>query len=601
MKLKSTLLFLAVNLQILVYSQTNPLVKYLPDDLSLVVKFDLVKLISKIPAETFRQSPVYRELMKDPGNPFSAILTEPLKTGVDFSSGLLVAVQINKGTEPERPTLFVFGKLFDAGRFTASIQSLIKDKDESITQYGTDRILFAGGMTMGWNNNIFVMTSGYGNELREEIMRDISFSDTMEQEPADMKKIMEKIKRSQRELCFELLTPKSQNTFSTNLRFAELMNTPGDIKIWNTGAGNPITNKMFPLQAVLSELQEFTAGTKTAIINFEDGKIVVQSHNYLQGEILELYKKYPSTPASMDFVQRLPAGKLLGLINTSFNAEMSAELFQKGPFGKLMDSVRTLLPFDLRQLQGVFKTRMTLAVVQTDETNRKEGIQVIAAVPIADKIKFGELSNRVKHLIDSIKAKEVSDTVEGETRAQFLKSFRPVVQSNDELIVFSLSAKTAETFLNNTGAQPVPAWMELYRQYPVFVHIDMQAVVRMMFSKTPERLGMNEKILFDLFDKIIIYGGGLENERLNTTMEFRFGNQTVNALTQLFNLATSLSDKKAGNAGIKMKNSDRGETVEVTLTDIKQEKREIVPPPPPPPKVPKVEMKKYTPPVKKKN
>ena len=560
---KRILFIAALCLHVAAFSQTNPLVKYLPDDVSMLVKFDLAKLITKIPMESFRQSPIYKELMKEPDNPLHAIIADPLKSGVDFGAGIILAMKTDNIIEHGSPTVYIFGKLLDAGRFTSSIQSMVKDKNEkdnSITRYGTDQILFAGGITAGWNNDIFVMTTGYASEIRDEISRtydidsttiistsDTIIADTPEREPVDIDKLMEKIKKSQRDLCFELLTPKQQNSFSGNELFSALMSSPGDIKIWNTTSGNPLSRGIFPMHELLSELQEFMASTKTAIINFEQGKIVVQAFNYPRGEMLELYQKYPPAQPGMEFIQRLPNGKILGLLNISYNSEMAKELLQKKAFGALMDTIQVHTNIDPQLVQGALKNRMTLAVIQTDETNSKEGIQMIAAVPIADKTKFGDLSNRVKHLIESKKTKEASDTVVGgETRVEYFKGINPVVKSNDEMVVFSLTPGTAEAFLKDLGMQPVPEWMEPYRNYPIFIHVDLRALVRMGFSKdAPERLGMNERVLYDLFDKIIYYGGEFEKGRVSSTLEFRFSKADENSLKQLFDLVGTMMTEKS--------------------------------------------------------
>src|SRR5215212_7441610 len=86
----TTLLALLVSFQLAAFSQNNPLAKYIPENTNLVVSINPMRIYSKLPMESFRQSVIYRELMKHPDNPVNAIFKNPLETGVDFTNELLV-------------------------------------------------------------------------------------------------------------------------------------------------------------------------------------------------------------------------------------------------------------------------------------------------------------------------------------------------------------------------------------------------------------------------------------------------------------------------------------------------------------------------------
>ena len=97
MKLKTTLLLAgALLLRSICFSQANPLIRYLPGDISMLVNIDIAGMAAKIPGESFRQSGLYRELMKKPDMPFTRFFSEPAKTGIDLSAGIMIAISLDE-------------------------------------------------------------------------------------------------------------------------------------------------------------------------------------------------------------------------------------------------------------------------------------------------------------------------------------------------------------------------------------------------------------------------------------------------------------------------------------------------------------------------
>ena len=622
MRYKSIFFLLAALVfQSVTFSQSNPLLKYIPDDVNTVIHFDFKSMGSKIPAEDFRQSFLYREMMKNEGIPFLTYLTQPEKSGIDLSAGFILTIKyqgINRYNQPQ-PIINLFMKLQNAESFTNNFKDLMKDgsEKETINVYGTDRIISSQGkITAGWNNDIFVLTSGYSQEITDEIYKYHNFgdspalNDTIAKLPFDIDGLMERFKKSQRDLCFELLTPKTNRSFDANRHFSEVMNGKADIKIWSSGGGNLLTETIFPLKGLLSKLQTLSGKSKTALINFEDGRIVMKSREFPEGEIAEIYKKYPGNIQNTNLVRRLPEGKLLGLMNISFNQEMSSELMQKSGLMDLLDSLKKEIPFDINLVKDVFKSDMMLAVLKNDNTtvldsltgilSELDGFQVILAMPIADKAKFEKLRFSIMPVWDSLSI----------TEGFKIKDPSPVAKYNDEMLVLSLSEAAATAFINNSGTGEIPESLTAYSQHPMVIDINMWEIMSQLLNKSrPYRRnnGSNEKLL-NTFGNIIMYGGEYENESINSTMEFRIGNKNENSLKQLFQLLNATiedSENRNMSEGEELTIQEETAAVDsVTITEIRQEGKKIVPPPPPPPpKTPpsKVKMQKFTPPVIKKD
>lgn len=595
---KNLLLVAALLLQSAAFAQINPLLKYLPDDVTTVVHFDVQRMGSKIPGDVFRQSSLYRQMLKNPDENFSKFLSQPETAGIDFSAGIILAIkyQGKDRYDREQPIIHLLVKLKNAETFTNTIKGLIKDEPDMIKVYGTDRIIATEGkMTAGWNNDVFVITTGYSQEITDEIYKyhnfvdTIALNDTATRPHFDFEGMMERFKKSQRDLCFQLLAPKNSSSLNSNTHFTTAMNNDADIKMWNSGNSNPFTENIFPMTGMLSKLQSFSGTNKTALISFEDGKIVVKSRNFPEGTVADIYKKYPAPSQNMDLVRRLPQGTLMGLMNMSFNQGMANELLLKTGLLEMLDSIKNEIPFDISLIPGVFKSNMMLAVVKSDittttdpTTSKMEGFLLILAMPIADKAKFEELKSAIMPAWDSLKT----------SKATMFREAMPYAKNNDELLVLSLSPEVAEAFLNNPGTGQVPEWLQAYGKYPMVLNINMREMLAMSLGKNrPEKndINKNETAILNKFGHIIAYGGEYENEGINSTIEFRFSNESENSLKQLFEMANESAEKNeeviisegkqeaAGNEKMKIES--------IEIKEIKQEENKIEPPPPPPPPV----------------
>ncbi len=529
------------------FAQMNPLLKYLPDNASMLISFNPVELGKKVPGETFRQSPLYKELLKNKKLDADKLLANPSQWGINFTEGLVIVLVSDTTGEKDIPAIHLFGVLKDEPLFAQNIQKISGEKD-SLHVYGTNKILFAkdGGGTLAWNNEIFVLNMGADPAIKKEMSSVFDDTTDTKNDTSSFEKrlnqVMEQVKKMQRDLCFGLLTPHPENKLSADIPLARLFDMPGDIKFWNSGMINPLMGKNNPLAAVIGQFKSGKGNSKTAVVNFEKGKIVVRGYNYIDPSMTEIYKQYPSNAINPDLARRLPPGKVLGMINLSFNHEMAKQLLHKSPVGSVMDSLKSKLPFDPAQFEDIFKSDLMLAVYKSEQPNPADtitekmgGIELLLAVPIANKTKFEEWKTVVKKIIDSLKN-------DPEGSGKMLKNFKPVLRYDDTTLVMSLSPYTAAAFLKNIPSGAIPRWLQDYTHNPMVIRIDLHELLELLFSKNPGGVAdRNQKKLLDMISELIIYGGNFESEAVSSTLEFRLSNQDENALEQFFKLITSIS------------------------------------------------------------
>ena len=153
-----------------VFAQTNPLVKYLPDNTTMVMSFNPVSIGKKIPGETFRQSFMYREMMKKDNEEVKAFLSDPSISGIDFTNDLLIAFITDTTEEYSKPSVHLFGLIKNEALFAVSMKKMAKEND-TVKVFGTDKILFKenGSPSIAWNNNVFVINMSGAQQTRSEI------------------------------------------------------------------------------------------------------------------------------------------------------------------------------------------------------------------------------------------------------------------------------------------------------------------------------------------------------------------------------------------------------------------------------------------------
>ena len=586
--------------------QNNPLTKYLPAEAGSIISFNPVKMANKVPGEAFRQSAMYREMMKDDDGELKAFMSDPGISGIDFSQDLLVTITSDTTDGNTGANVALFGVLKNEALFSLLINKLNKGK-VAVETFGTNKIMLSSNNApaIAWNNEIFVITGGNKGAMTKEMMN--IYMDTTESNPKSFDKKLEelnyKMKLSLRKTCFELLSPKAPQPFTASAKYAALLGQTGDFKIWSNGKTFSGTSPKMPymLAGIFSKLQNLSASEKISTVNFDNGMISGTVQNFINEEMAAVYKKYPLSKLNTDLTRRLPNGKVLALMVSSMEAGMVKEMAQKSGLVEIMDSLKGHLPFDFNLVTNAFKNNMLLAVMKMptipkepaegEEYRNKafDGLQFILAMPITDKAKFEELKNAVTKTIDSLKG-------DGEGQPG-LKGFKPVIKYNDSLLVISMSEEVSTAFLNNPGTAAAPEWLSSFAQYPMAMNINMKELVKMILTKgndTEEGLNPTFKKIVDRFDQMIMTGGDYANGSLNSRMEFRFSNPNENAMKQLFDIMNDVIDmsSKMTEDAINQGRKRNYTTEEVTIVDVKQEDNKLPPPPPPPPP-PK-------PPVKKK-
>ena len=558
-------------------AQENPLYRYIPTGTRVICSFNPVKLAAQVPGDSFRASAMYREIMKKDDADLKRFFADPSISGIDFNRELWI---ISKDVENKTPTkVNIFGVLKDEAQFAKMIEK-VKD-NKTVHRYGTNRILMTDdGGSLAWNDEVFVISAGKNRNWDVSV----SYPDDTSTETSFkyMEEVRDKTFRAARDNCFELLTPRSAIAFPGLSAFREMMTVTGDIKIWTDGTPNKLLQGIHPMAGMISKFMKMAGGNKTTIINFENGKIHVETRSYLDEAMADLYRKYPPAPLPAMLTRRLPEGKLLGMSLSSLNTELVREMLRQSGIDLNSDSVKSKMPVDLNLLGDALKNQVMFAVFKSDEPVQPEsklkGIDLVIAVPVRDKAKFEELKSVVKQLMDKEKQSGKTD--------KLMKDLKPVLRYNGELAVLALTEKSADAFLSNPGTGSEPAWLQAYQGYPMVTHIDLREIFNLLLSNMGKDLGSKEvevRKILGAFGGLTFTGGNFENNRVNGLVEMNFTNQD-NAFLQLFNLANTAIEEGEKR---RIEREKQWKMDDMEETESQKDSSKPSPPPPPPAPAPK--------------
>lgn len=551
MKIKPLILFLLLLISSqLIYAQNNPLYKYIQSGSRMVMRFNLVKMAAKIPGETFRASSLYRDMMKNDNGEINNFLSNPSGTGIDFSTDFILTVITGEDGESSSPLLIA--RLGDAGKFTTLMEKLNKGEDSRIQTFGSNRLMLpkSFGPAIAWNDEVMIVT-GNSNGKKELNAVFTDTTDTRDME-VRMNEVAERLNKELKEKCFAALTPNTNNSFVNSPVFSNLMNESGDIRIWNSGAkpATPKEIRQLPpfVSRFLSTMQAAKGYESTSIVNFDNGKITGAIRNYISPEMGAIYQKYPQEPLPTQLVSRLPQGKILMLMMSAFNKDMSGEISKQNGMAGFMDSLKQYLKIDLSLFQKGFQNKAMIAIMEmpakeNDNGGKKkilENMGLFIVLPVADKAAVAQLKALADRKMDSLAATEKGEKI--------MSLFRPAIMYNDSLCVIAHSAAMAEAYLNQSGNGTLPAWLPANQKGNMWMSLGFRDIMTMVVNMAGKNGKSKEKEtmeLLEMFDQLVITGGEYADGSMNSRMEFRFSNPDKNVLEQLFDMANRASMQKA--------------------------------------------------------
>jgi len=513
-----TILVPSLFVALTIFSQTNPVLNYLPENAKMIIKINPASLGQKMKWEELIKYKMFEDLMKESpeGKDFFKDLTQ---TGIDLTQGLFIVIPTNSNNKKVSPILC--GRLTDTSRFAAMVKKTSPGKKP--VKIGNGKMVVDEPTVLAWNSEIFIFTGSSNKQTtsNQTVKTKTSAALTVTQQLT--------------ETCKSFLNKKHPSLSNEN--FTSLLKEQGDLYLWINNATQPGPQKKGKAQDVVGMLNKnfmkrgnFSSG----VVNFENGKVVAQMKRYVSGSLDSIYKKYPLKNINTELLRKLPAGHSIFLGSFNFSTEMLNEIFSKAGADKYIDSA-SKQKIKTGDILAAVRGDITLAGMKVYEfteedsvTQALNGMQVFLTGHISDKDKF-------KGVVSLLEKKDSDTTAAKPTK------MKPFVFSNDSVFVVSISQIAAQKFLDAPGSnEEIEKMVSPYKDHPSAFFLDLKTIfgfaMQTMAKGRSDEENKQASEALGMFDKLISYGGEYSNSSTSSTIELTLTNKDENSFRQFMNL-----------------------------------------------------------------
>lgn len=369
-----------------------------PEDAAIVVHINNASLSSKLSWAEIQQSNWYRELSKETKDSMAQqLLNDPAISGVDAKSDFVFFIK----KQGRGSYLVIEGSLKDAATFEAFVKNNSKEfqpvKNGDITSLAT-----AHDGVVSWNKSHFVyvadvplpdMGSGFGKR---------SYGDDGE---------MKTHKFSADSLTYfgkETLTLSKDKMLDKDSRFASLVKDGSDIHLW-MNSGEYYQSMMGPMMSMMGDMGALIKDNVSAMsMNFDNGKIIMDSKQYYGSKLNALFSKYQSSPVSADMVNRIPSQNVIGAFAMNYPPEGIKEFLKITNLEGMVNMALLQTGYSIDEFIKANKGDMVVAVTDLEiksksdtidmgntqpyiSSSRKPDMKVLFATAVNDKAAFEKL------------------------------------------------------------------------------------------------------------------------------------------------------------------------------------------------------------------
>lgn len=345
---------------------------------------------------------------------------EDLKSsGIDFDENLYVAiVQKGGGVATGKGSIVTsaVASLKDAKKLEAYIKKkdpaseVRKEKDYSYTTIQGDKIV-------AWGKDVIVMMSYQRAMSPADMEYDSTTGSFNLKNPAaaatDLKRDVE--------ADFNL---KEDQSVASVPEFRDLMQEKADVGMWINSSSS-----VEDLPLSLPKLKELLSNSFTAAtVNFENGKITVNSKSYYSKDFRDLLKNYTGPTADLGLIENYPSDDINGFGVFSFNPQLIDGIVKYLEVGALVDSYLSkfmganyTLQDALKAIKGDFaitisdfKTEGKNASPQPkvalpsdtsgEVTERKANLKMLMNIPVGDKVQMNRIMDKLVEMQMLVKA-----------------------------------------------------------------------------------------------------------------------------------------------------------------------------------------------------
>ncbi len=518
--------------------KTNTQGRMIPNTAAIVVHINGNSTSEKLPWAAIKDNPLFKEIYEDSSvtAAMKKLLDNPENSGIDIKKDMLFFIQKDS----------MGGYIGFEG--TVKDETAFKNFNNSLPEKGnateSDGIQYISHspMAVGWNSKNFVYTIdapqfGRTDELSKRMIQDSINIDSPK--PRDILAT-----------CKAVFALQESNSLGKEEKFSSLMEEKGDIHFWmntqelSSGAGTPSALAMVNLE------KWFTDSRTTATLNFDNGKISINSRGYSGDELSGVFKKYQGGKIDEEMIKRIPDKDIAAVMALNFKPEGIKELLKTFNLDGFVNVGLTSLGLKMDDFIKANKGDVVIALtdfkMKPDTAEKSMMADSIVVPPFAQKPSFNFI------FATSIADKESFNKLIATGKKLGEKFINEVdvplaFNSNNNYFVLSNTKQTADKYI--AGSNNTLNFISNINGQPFGGYVNLQSIMKAFESEAAKDSA--GKIMYQasvkLWDNLLWKGGEFKDGALTQSFEINLVDKTTNSLVQLnqyFNILGKLYSEK---------------------------------------------------------
>lgn len=468
------------------------------------------------------------------------------ESGIDLTENFYVSV-VNKsaGTVGGKATIITsaIALLKDEGKLEAYIKK--KDPESEIRkEKNYTYTAIHGNKVVAWAQDVVVMMSSQKSFTTADMEYDSTTGSFNLRNPANAINEM----KTEIESDFNL---KEDQSVAAIQEFRDLMQEKSDAGMW---VNSSASIQQLPLP--LPKLKELFSNSFTAAkVNFEDGKITIDSKSYYSNELKDLLKKYSGPTADLSLVENYPSDNINGFGVFSFNPQLIDGIVKYLEVGGVVDGYLTqmmgsnyTLPEALKAIKGDFAITMSdfadtpagggtihppLSALGSDTTKLKSpnlipNLKTIVNIPVGDKVQMNRLLDKLVEMQMLIKnnGQYILNANLQKLGYQFVADDKNIYIASDAVLLSQYKAKSKKANLSKD------VMSDLKGKSGVF-YVNIESILNGLHSKVNVQENDILPKAKETFKELEGYADNFNGKSVDGHGELRFKNEKENSLTSL--------------------------------------------------------------------
>lgn len=525
----SIITILAATLLLASCGKSNTEGRHIPANALMAMHIDGKLLSEKLPWEEIKNNPLFEDAYTDKSisEPAKKILDNPDNSGVDTKSSLIFFLQ----KDAEGGYMAFEGKIKDGNIFKKFCNGMMPEGKAS--ENSGINYISHNSTCVGWDNEKFIYVAdapqlGEMDELSKRMKRDsIGISN---HRPRDMNATCKAV--------FDLDKGKS---LATSEKFSKLLAEKGDMHIW-------INSEEFAKNSLATSLSfgNLSKGNATGLtVNFDNGKININSHTYGGEELIKLYKKYSGGKVDEDMLQRIPGKDVMAALALNFKPEGLKEFLKLSNLDGFFNIGAASLGFTMDDFIKANKGDIVIGVsdftmaADTSKYVYKDAEAGGMDIPPMPKPKFNFVFSA--SVGDKDAFNKLIETGKKAT-ATFVNSgsFPVAYSTNGKIFALSNSQENADGAVNGKGNGF--DFVSKISGGPMAGYFNIQSIIKAFGTEAAK--DSSAKMVYDAslktWENVLIKGGGYSDGTLNLVIDINMVDKNTNSLKQLNQYAAVL-------------------------------------------------------------